>query len=73
MFSHPQGNGVGWNADGTEYTYVFDCANGKTWEGTVILAPIDQQYLKDIKIEDMGIKSITIGKNDPVSLRLGQP
>ena len=60
----------GWNAAGTEYTYSFGCFGGN-WEGTVILAPVDQQHLKDIKIELMGVKSITIGKNTPVSLKLG--
>ena len=62
--------GAGWNSTATEYTYVFESIGGD-WEGTVILAPVDQQYLKEIKIEDMGVKSITIGKNDPVSLKLG--
>jgi len=60
----------GWNSAGTEYTYYFGCLGGN-WEGTVKLAPVDQQHLKDIKIELMGVKSITIGKNDPVPLKLG--
>ena len=57
----------GWNEAGTEYTYYFGCFGGD-WEGTVILAPVD---LKDRNIESMGVKSITIGKNDPVPLKLG--
>jgi hypothetical protein len=58
---------LGWNEAGTEYTYVFGYLGGENWEGTVTLAPVDQ----DIKIESMGVKSITIGKNTPVSLKLG--
>ena len=59
----------GWNDAGTEYTYVFGCLSQQTWDGTVTLAPIDEQYLKDHPIS--GVKSIVIGKNDPVSLKLG--
>ena len=69
IFTSPNDD-PGWNDAGTEYTYSFGCFGGN-WEGTVILAPVDQQYLKEINIGLMGVKSITIGKNTPFSLKLG--
>ena len=70
IFADMNSEGAGWNTAGTEYTYVFDCMTGD-WQGTVTLAPVDQQHLKDIGIANEGVKSITIGKNDPVILKLG--
>jgi hypothetical protein len=70
IFTSPNDN-PGWNDAGTEYTYKFGRIGGENWEGTVTLAPVDQQHLQDVKIEKWGVKSITIGKNDPVPLKLG--
>jgi len=61
----------GWNSNGTEYTYHFSCYPMGEWEGTITLAPVDTEWLKEINIGSMNIKSITIGKNDPVPLKLG--
>jgi hypothetical protein len=69
IFTSPNDD-PGWNKAGTEYTYYFGCF-GDNWEGTIILAPVDQERLKTLNIETMGVKSITIGKNDPVPLKLG--
>ena len=59
----------GWNTAGTEFTYAFDATGGK-WEGTITLKPIDPETVKEVG-GPIGIKSIKIGKNDPVALKVG--
>ena len=59
-----------WNAGYTEYTYAFNAVGGQTWEGTVTLTAIDQDGISNLK-SSLGIKTVTIVKNNPVSVKVG--
>ena len=62
--------GEGWNADFTEYTYVCKVIDALTWTGTIKLSnSINTDLLKAL-FPDLGINSITIGANNPVSLSI---
>ena len=64
-------NGSGWNNDFTEYMYVIkntQAGSGHTWIGNAKMKTTVYTDGLNAAFPDVGIKSITIGVNNPVSL-----